>query len=287
MTKVKTKSAAIQLSDAQLTMMAGAAQRQDRCLAPTDVLKGGARRTAGRKLTEAVDKLMEAGLVREVRTKSDMPVSRRDEETGLEFSWKLTVAGARVASVHDDDEKAGNSNGSTGGKETALAGVRETEAPSSGASTKAESPQTSSVAAAASLVASADPVMPNAPTVVSSEASRPGTKIAEVLALLARSKGASINELMGATGWLPHTTRAALTGLRQRGYAIERSRENATTRYVVMNNPVQGSSAGSNDQCDLEADESNQRRAARRSERLKTPGKQKRTSAVAGSPGAA
>jgi hypothetical protein len=32
--------------------------------------------------------------------------------------------------------------------------------------------------------------------------------------------------------WLPHTTRAALTGLRKRGYAIERTRrEDKTTRY--------------------------------------------------------
>ena len=27
-------------------------------------------------------------------------------------------------------------------------------------------------------------------------------------------------ELVAATGWLPHTTRAALTGLRKRGYAV-------------------------------------------------------------------
>jgi hypothetical protein len=30
--------------------------------------------------------------------------------------------------------------------------------------------------------------------------------------------------LIAATGWLPHTTRAALTGLRRRGYTIERER---------------------------------------------------------------
>ena len=127
--------------------------------------------------------------------------------------------------------------------------------------------------------------MPNAPTVVSSEAPRPGTKIAEVLALLARTEGASITELMGATGWLPHTTRAALTGLRQRGYAIERNRENATTRYLVMNVPVQGSSAGSHDQREPEADRSDQRRAGGKSERAKTRGK--RGNAITGSPGAA
>jgi hypothetical protein len=43
-------------------------------------------------------------------------------------------------------------------------------------------------------------------------------------AISARKKGAGIEELASAVGWLPHTTRAALTGLRRRGYAIERER---------------------------------------------------------------
>ena len=30
----------------------------------------------------------------------------------------------------------------------------------------------------------------------------------------------TLAELIAATGWLPHTTRAALTGLRKRGYAV-------------------------------------------------------------------
>ena len=53
---------------------------------------------------------------------------------------------------------------------------------------------------------------------------RQGSKLAEVMALLGRKQGVAIEELTSATGWLPHTTRAALTGLRKRGYAIERSR---------------------------------------------------------------
>jgi hypothetical protein len=53
---------------------------------------------------------------------------------------------------------------------------------------------------------------------------RQGSKLAEVMALLSRKQGAGIEELTSTTGWLPHTTRAALTGLRRRGYAIERSR---------------------------------------------------------------
>jgi hypothetical protein len=31
--------------------------------------------------------------------------------------------------------------------------------------------------------------------------------------------------LIAATGWLPHTTRAALTGLRKSGFEIERRQE--------------------------------------------------------------
>ena len=53
---------------------------------------------------------------------------------------------------------------------------------------------------------------------------RQGSKLSIVIDLLGRKKGAGIGELVAATGWLPHTTRAALTGLRRRGYAIERER---------------------------------------------------------------
>ncbi len=45
--------------------------------------------------------------------------------------------------------------------------------------------------------------------------------------LLRRAHGARIVDLTEATGWLPHTTRAALTGLRKRGYAVVRERVGA------------------------------------------------------------
>ncbi len=35
-------------------------------------------------------------------------------------------------------------------------------------------------------------------------------------------RDATLDALIEATGWLPHTTRAALTGLRKKGYVIER-----------------------------------------------------------------
>ncbi len=54
----------------------------------------------------------------------------------------------------------------------------------------------------------------------------------KVIELLRRDHGATIDELIGATNWLPHTTRAALTGLRKRGYAVTRERSDAVTRYM-------------------------------------------------------
>jgi hypothetical protein len=42
-----------------------------------------------------------------------------------------------------------------------------------------------------------------------------------------RAKGATLDELIEATDWLPHTTRAALTGLRKRGIAVERVKDAA------------------------------------------------------------
>ena len=51
---------------------------------------------------------------------------------------------------------------------------------------------------------------------------RPGSKQALVVELLSRPEGASLDDLVAATGWLPHTARAAVTGLRRRGIAVER-----------------------------------------------------------------
>jgi hypothetical protein len=56
-------------------------------------------------------------------------------------------------------------------------------------------------------------------------APRDGSKRAKVIALLQRDEGATLDELVEVTGWLPHTTRAALTGLRQNGHAITRGKD--------------------------------------------------------------
>jgi pyruvate/2-oxoglutarate dehydrogenase complex dihydrolipoamide acyltransferase (E2) component len=61
----------------------------------------------------------------------------------------------------------------------------------------------------------------------------PGSKIATVVALLAREQGATLDELVEATGWLPHTTRAALTGLRKKGRSINKAKRGEVTCYRI------------------------------------------------------
>jgi len=68
---------------------------------------------------------------------------------------------------------------------------------------------------------------------------RDGSKLAVVIELLRRADGATLVNLTQATGWLPHTTRAALTGLRKRGYAVIRERIGAgDSVYRISDTPA-------------------------------------------------
>ncbi len=49
---------------------------------------------------------------------------------------------------------------------------------------------------------------------------KPQSKSAQVLDLLGRPEGATIEQIVAATGWLPHTTRAVLTGFRKKGQVL-------------------------------------------------------------------
>lgn len=51
---------------------------------------------------------------------------------------------------------------------------------------------------------------------------REGTKQAKLVSMLSRKSGTTIVKASETLGWLPHTTSATMTGLRKRGYVIER-----------------------------------------------------------------
>lgn len=76
--------------------------------------------------------------------------------------------------------------------------------------------------------ASADPE-PGKPA----PAPRGPSKIDQVVGLLKRESGAALAEMIEVTGWLPHTTRAALTGLRKKGHVIEKTSREGTTVYSI------------------------------------------------------
>ncbi len=49
---------------------------------------------------------------------------------------------------------------------------------------------------------------------------RPTGKLGEVLQAISAEAGATLTEITTLTGWLPHTARAAVTGLRKRGFGV-------------------------------------------------------------------
>jgi Protein of unknown function (DUF3489) len=192
MTKLTTRKSAtrearsIKLTDTQLGVLSGAAQRQDGAAA----VPKGKNEKAVQKLAAT---LIGQGLVREVRVKPDMPVWRRDEK-GRALAPVVTKLGRTAIDVPREERLEDAGPGP-------------------------DAPATIGVPAAAR----SEQATP-----------RQGSKLAEVISLLGRKKGAGIEELISVTGWLPHTTRAALTGLRKRGFAIERSRNEQGTVYRIV-----------------------------------------------------
>ena len=139
-------------------------------------------------------------LMREVRSKPGMPVWREDEDN-RSISLMITRAGRDAIGV--DDEAV---------EKHSLARKK----------------------SAGSNMSSAKETAGSAATT----APRKGTKQLLVIEMLSAKNGASLDALVEATGWLPHTMRAALTGLRKRGFSIERSRDGeAASTYRIAAAP--------------------------------------------------
>ena len=203
----------ITLTDTQLMMLSAAAQRDDRCLVSN--LRGGTMR-------RVTAKLVAAGLVKEIKAKAGMPVWRRDEQAALSYGLRLTAAGAKAIAVEESPAT-----------QDAGAEVRRSVVPADPST--AREAQLDASAAGSAPGASARPTIP-----------RSGTKIALVMAMLQRDSGATLDELVAATGWLPHTARAALTGLRRRGYAvaIDRTAAKRGSTYRIPANRAAGGEEG-------------------------------------------
>ena len=66
---------------------------------------------------------------------------------------------------------------------------------------------------------------------MSDRLAQPRGKQRLIVDLMLRNSGASLDDFIAATNWLPHSTRAVLSRLRRSGYDIQRSRQEGVTRY--------------------------------------------------------
>jgi hypothetical protein len=197
------------LTEAQFALLQVGAQREDRFIqAPT-----GSKGAAAKK---SATKLIAEGLAKEFKAKPGVPIWRIDGETGQAYALKLTAAGFKTVSAPSGQGAETNAE--------SLAKERQVES-----------------AAPSNDKTEAGGIAPS--TLTSSP--REGSKLAAVVTLLKRQGGVTIDELANATGWLPHTTRAALTGLRKRGMCIERikvSNQRASS-YIVAGGGAQADAA--------------------------------------------
>jgi hypothetical protein len=132
---------------------------------------------------KVVASLVSRKLMREVRSKPGMPAWRDDDE-GRGRSLVITQGGRQAIGIEDEENQC--SQQTPAGDE---AGVQ--------------------------------PRRPSArKRPASIDEPRAGSKQALIIKLLTRKSGVTLETMIEATGWLPHTTRAALTGLRKRGYAV-------------------------------------------------------------------
>jgi hypothetical protein len=174
------------LNPTQLSILAAADGREDGGLIrPSNLRPAAAAKIAA--------KLIEARLVREVRAKGDLPVWREDE-AGRTYSLAMLKAGRIAVRAFAERHAEDASAKSIAGDDQSASG------------STAETASTSQQGSAA-------------------DCGGRNTKRALIISMLQQPKGASIADLIAATGWLPHTTRAALSGLRKAGLALERRRD--------------------------------------------------------------
>jgi hypothetical protein len=190
-----------EMSEAQWLMLQAAAAREDRLLQlPANTKGAAAKSIAG--------KLIDCGWVKETKALDGAPVWRKDVASGSAFALKLTAKGLKAI--------AASGQGSIAVAKAAIAGVSEKSA------SEARSRQTRAASAPKAEASAAS--IPKEAAATASRGPRAGSKLEQDLVMLTSEAGATIADLTAATGWLEHSTRAALTGLRHRGYELSLTR---------------------------------------------------------------
>lgn len=199
-------------SDTQRCVLLSAADRHDRGVLPlpeTVTLRGAVRQ-------RVLQGLLQAGLVEEVP--SDEPQTTwHTDERGNAVALRITAGG--LATIGRSDASPQRS------------AKRRVRRPAEPGDARNQGGLPAPVPAAVEAVASGE--NGDAP-VATPPAARPGSKLAIILAALSADSGATLDELVAITGWLPHTTRAALTRLRQSGHSLLRTEQNGRKAYRII-----------------------------------------------------
>jgi len=84
---------------------------------------------------------------------------------------------------------------------------------------------------------------------------KPKTKKAQMIQMLRRKFGADIATISAKLGWQPHTTRAALSGLRKAGVTVIREEASGSqpARYRIMAASPAAVARGSEDEVAVDA----------------------------------
>ena len=64
------------------------------------------------------------------------------------------------------------------------------------------------------------------------------TKHQQVIDLLNREGGATLEAMSSKVGWLPHSTRAFMTGLKKKGYVIDSMKVEGVRHYRITAMPA-------------------------------------------------
>ena len=62
----------------------------------------------------------------------------------------------------------------------------------------------------------------------------PKTKNQQVIDLLSREGGVTLDEMSALAGWLPHSTRSFMTGLKKKGHVVESDKIDGVRRYRIV-----------------------------------------------------
>ncbi len=210
------------LIDTQLVLLSAAAQRDDRMLVPPGHLKGPAA-------TKILKPLLHNRFVEEVPAKNGYPIYRRDPDAGP-IALRVTDKGLSVIGVETRKPMAILE---TTKEAASKKGPRKSEPKKPKAKPKS-APATRERGSMAKA-SGPDQKRGSAPKKVVAQS---GAKQALLIEMLQVKRGANIDAIVKATGWLPHTGRAMISGLRKAGFKIEVERaEGQKTVYRIVGGP--------------------------------------------------